>query len=69
MTKRDMIVVFLSVKQLSNTFYEDEVLEAAACAVVLHEIGRNKEKRKKLRKSFPSSHRPHSLLKTHRTVL
>jgi hypothetical protein len=31
-------------------FCEDEVLEAAACAVVLHEIGRNKEKRKKPRK-------------------
>jgi hypothetical protein len=25
-------------------FCEDEVLEAAACAVVLHEIGRNKKK-------------------------
>jgi hypothetical protein len=31
-------------------FCEDEVLEAAAWAVVLHEIGRNKEKRKKPRK-------------------
>jgi hypothetical protein len=31
-------------------FCEDEVLEAAACAVVLYEIGRNKEKRKKPRK-------------------
>jgi hypothetical protein len=50
MSKRDMIVDFLSVKQLSNMFCEDEVLKAAACAVVLHEIGRNKEKRKKPRK-------------------
>jgi hypothetical protein len=50
MTKRDMIADFLSVKQLSNMFCEDGVLEAAACAVVLHEIGRNKEKRNKPRK-------------------
>jgi hypothetical protein len=28
-------------------FCEHEVLEAAVCAVVLHEIDRNKEKRKK----------------------
>jgi hypothetical protein len=82
MTKRDMIADFLNVKQLSNMFCEDGVLEAAACAVVLHEIGRNKEKRKKPRKkrvtntriissskSFPSSHRPQSLWKTYRTVL
>jgi hypothetical protein len=33
MTKRDMIVDFLSVKQLSNMFCEHEVLEAAVCAV------------------------------------
>jgi hypothetical protein len=39
-----MIADFLSVKQLSNMFCEDGVLEAAACAVVLHEIGRNKKK-------------------------
>jgi hypothetical protein len=45
-----MIVYLLSVKQLSNMFCEDEVLEAAARAVVLHEIGRNKEERKKPRK-------------------
>jgi hypothetical protein len=45
-----MFADFLSVKQLSNMFYEDRVLEAAACAVVLHEIDRNKEKRKKPRK-------------------
>jgi hypothetical protein len=38
MTKRDTIVDFLSVKQLSNMFCEDEVLEAPAYAVVLHEI-------------------------------
>jgi hypothetical protein len=50
MTKRDMIADFLSVKQLSNMSCEDGVLEAAARAVVLHEIGRNKEKRKKPRK-------------------
>jgi hypothetical protein len=50
MTKRDMIADFLSVKQLSNMFCEDGVLEAAACAVVLQEIGRNKEKRNKPRK-------------------
>jgi hypothetical protein len=50
MTKCDMIADFLTVKQLSNMFCEDGVLEAAACAVVLHEIGRNKEKRKKPRK-------------------
>jgi hypothetical protein len=50
MTKRDMIADFLSVKQLSNMFCEDGVLEAATCAVVLHEIGRNKEKRNKPRK-------------------
>jgi hypothetical protein len=31
-------------------FCEDEVLEAAAWAVVLHEIGRNKGKRKKPQK-------------------
>jgi hypothetical protein len=62
-------------------FCEDEVLEAAACAVVLHEIGRNKEKRKKPRKKrvtktrinkllqiIPSSHCPQSLWKTYRTV-
>jgi hypothetical protein len=35
MTKRDMIADFLSVKQLSNMFCENGVLEAAACAVVL----------------------------------
>jgi hypothetical protein len=64
-------------------FCEDEVLEAAAWPVILHEIGRNKEKRKKPRKkmhykntdksatpskSFPSSHRPQSVWKTYRTV-
>jgi hypothetical protein len=37
MTKRDMIVDFLSVKQLSNMFCEDEVLGAAACALCLSE--------------------------------
>jgi hypothetical protein len=50
MTKRDMIADFLSVKQLSNMFCEDGVLKAAARAVVLHEIDRNKEKRKKPQK-------------------
>jgi hypothetical protein len=33
-------------------FCEDGVLEAAARAVVLHEIGRNKEKRKKPKKKM-----------------
>jgi hypothetical protein len=56
MTKRDMIADFLNVKQLSNMFCEDGVLEAAACAVVLHEIGRNKEKRKKPRKNELQKH-------------
>jgi hypothetical protein len=56
MTKRDMIADFLSVKQLSNMFCEDGVLEAAACAVVLHEIGRNKEKRDKPRKNGLQKH-------------
>jgi hypothetical protein len=62
MTKRDMNVDFLSVKQLSNMFCEDEVLEAAACAVVLHEIGHNKEKRKKPRKKRVTKTRINQLL-------
>jgi hypothetical protein len=62
MTKRDVIADFLSVKQLSNMFCEDGVLEAAACAVVLHEIGRNKEKRKKLRKKRVTKTRINQLL-------
>jgi hypothetical protein len=37
-------------------FCEDQVLENAACAVVLHEIGRNKEKRKKPRKKRVTKH-------------
>jgi hypothetical protein len=41
---------------------EDEVLEAAACAVVLHEIGRNKEKRKKPRKKHVTKTRINKLL-------
>jgi hypothetical protein len=64
-------------------FCEDEVLEAAACAVVLHEIGRtrNKGNRKKPRKKrvtktrinqrlqiISFSHRLQSLWKTYRTV-
>jgi hypothetical protein len=43
-------------------FCEDEVLEAAACAVVLHEIGRNKEKRKKPRKKRVTKTRINKLL-------
>jgi hypothetical protein len=62
MSKRDMIVDFLSVKQLSNMFCEDEVLKAAACALVLHEIGRNKEKRKKPRKKRVTKTRINQLL-------
>jgi hypothetical protein len=59
-------------------FCEDEVLEAAACAVVLHEIGRNKEKKeettkntsyKNTDKSAPPNHRPQSLWKIYHTVL
>jgi hypothetical protein len=46
-----MIADFLSVKQLSNMFCEDGVLEAAACAVVLHEIGRNKKKEQTTKKT------------------
>jgi hypothetical protein len=57
-----MIVYFLSVKQLSNTFCKDEVLEAAACAVVLHEIGHNKGKRKKPRKKRVTKTRINQLL-------
>jgi hypothetical protein len=62
MTKRDMIADFLSVKQLSNMFCEDGVLEAAARAVVLHEIDRNKEKRKKPRKKRVTKTRINQLL-------
>jgi hypothetical protein len=64
MTKRDMIADFLSVKQLSNMFCEDGVLEAAACAVVLIKvlIGRNKEKRKKPRKKPVTKTRINQLL-------
>jgi hypothetical protein len=62
MTKRDMIADFLSVKQLSDTFCEDGVLEAAVRAVVLHEIGRNKEKRKKPRKKRVTKTRINQLL-------
>jgi hypothetical protein len=62
MTKRDVIADFLSVKQLSSMFCEDEVLEAAACAVALHEIGRNKEKRKKPRKKRVTKTRINQLL-------
>jgi hypothetical protein len=57
-----MIVYLLSVKQLSNMFCEDEVLEAAARAVVLHEIGRNKEERKKPRKQRVKKTRINQLL-------
>jgi hypothetical protein len=57
-----MIVDFLSVKQLSNIFCEDEVLEVATCAVVLHEIGRNKKKRKKPRKKQVTKTRINQLL-------
>jgi hypothetical protein len=62
MTKCDMIADFLSVKLLSNMFCEDGVLETAACAVVLHEIGRNKEKRKKPRKKQVTKTRINQLL-------
>jgi hypothetical protein len=62
MTKRDMIADFLSVKQLSKMFCEDEVLEAAARAMVLFEIGRNKEKRKKPRKKRVTKTRINQLL-------
>jgi hypothetical protein len=62
MTKRDMIADFLSVKQLSNMFCEEGVLEAAVRAVVLHEIGRNKEKRKKPRKKRVTKTRINQLL-------
>jgi hypothetical protein len=47
-----MFADFLSVKQLSNMFCEDGVLEAAARAVVLHEIGRNKEKKEETTKKM-----------------
>jgi hypothetical protein len=43
-------------------FCEDEVLETAACAVVLHEIGRNKGKRKKPRKKRVTKTRINQLL-------
>jgi hypothetical protein len=43
-------------------FCEDEVLEAAAWAVVLHEIGRNKEKRKKPQKKRVTKTRINQLL-------
>jgi hypothetical protein len=43
-------------------FCEDGVLEAAACAVVLHEIGHNKEKRKKPRKKRVTKTRINQLL-------
>jgi hypothetical protein len=62
MTKRDMIADFLNVKQLSNMFCEDGVLEAAARAVVLHEIDRNKEKKKKPRKKRVTKTRTNQLL-------
>jgi xanthine/uracil permease len=62
MTKRDMIADFLNVKQLSNMFCEDGILEATACAVVLHEIGRNKEKRNKPRKKRVTKTRINQLL-------
>jgi hypothetical protein len=57
-----MIADFLSVKQLSDMFCEDGVLEAAVRAVVLHEIGRNKEKRKKPRTKRVTKTRINQLL-------
>jgi hypothetical protein len=56
MRKRNMIVDFLSVKQLSNIFCEDEVLEVATCAVVLHGIGRNKKKERNHEKNKLQKH-------------
>jgi hypothetical protein len=50
-------------------FCEDEVLEAAACAVVLHEIGRNKEKRKKPRKKRVTKTRINKLLHLYHFLL
>jgi NhaP-type Na+/H+ or K+/H+ antiporter len=57
-----MIADFLTVKQLSDMFCEDGVSETAARAVVLHEIGRNKEKRKKPRKKSVTKTRINQLL-------